>query len=40
MNRFAEQRKKFEFIVNLQAGNQIGLTMPRDLLARATRIIR
>jgi len=35
-----EQPKKFEFIVNLQAAKQIGLTIPPNVLARADRVIK
>ena len=35
-----EQPTKFEFIVNLQAGKKIGLTVPPNVLARADRVVR
>jgi len=35
-----QQAAKFEFIINLKAAKQIGLTIPVDMLARANKVIK
>jgi len=35
-----QQATKFEFVVNLKAAKQIGLTIPANVLERANKVIK
>jgi putative ABC transport system substrate-binding protein len=35
-----QQATKFQFVINLKAAKQIGLTVPNRVLERATQVIR
>ncbi|MGZ9130748.1 MAG: ABC transporter substrate binding protein, partial [Candidatus Binatia bacterium] len=35
-----QQATKFEFLINLKAAKQIGVTIPPDVLARANQVIK